>query len=159
MTTINSALFNPGWQEKLGIGYSDLVLPDTGEHLTKERFDEMHGSSKTQGVLIPQALHWEGPLVSAPTKPDVIEATSRSRGALAAEHGGSVMLWAPTTAAAPSAAVQPTGWTPLAGCDAVETCEWRVRALVAASGAGVGARRGGHPWVRGADVDARLQCP
>jgi len=52
MTTINSALFNPGWQEKLGIGYSDLVLPDTGEHLTKERFDEMHGSSKTQGVLI-----------------------------------------------------------------------------------------------------------
>ena len=47
MTAINSALFNPGWREKLGIDYSNLVLPDTGEHLTKERFDELHNSSKT----------------------------------------------------------------------------------------------------------------
>ena len=52
MTAINSALFNPGWREKLGIDYSDLVLPDTGEHLTKERFDELHNSSKPQWVLI-----------------------------------------------------------------------------------------------------------
>src|ERR1017187_4984932 len=52
MTSINSALFNPGWREKLGIGYRDLVLPDTGEHLTKERFDELHSSSTTHGVLI-----------------------------------------------------------------------------------------------------------
>jgi len=52
MTAVNSALFNPGWQEKLGIGYSSLVLPDTGEHLTKQRFDELHASNKTQSVLI-----------------------------------------------------------------------------------------------------------
>ena len=52
MTALNSALFNPGWREKLGIGYSDLVLPDTGEHLTKERFDELHASSATHWVLI-----------------------------------------------------------------------------------------------------------
>ncbi len=52
MTAINSALFNPGWREKLGIDYSNLVLPDTGEHLTKERFDELHNSSKPQWVLI-----------------------------------------------------------------------------------------------------------
>jgi N-acyl-D-aspartate/D-glutamate deacylase len=52
MTAINSALFNPGWREKLGIDYSNLVLPDTGEHLTKERFDELHNSSKSQWVLI-----------------------------------------------------------------------------------------------------------
>lgn len=52
MTTINSALFNPGWREKLGISYADLVLPDTGEHLTKERFDELHNSSTAHGVLI-----------------------------------------------------------------------------------------------------------
>ena len=51
MTSINSALFNPGWQEKLGIAYSDLVLPDTGEHLTKERFDELHNSSVTRSIL------------------------------------------------------------------------------------------------------------
>jgi N-acyl-D-aspartate/D-glutamate deacylase len=52
MTAINSALFNPGWREKLGIGYGDLVLPDTSEHLTKERFDELHNSSTTHSVLI-----------------------------------------------------------------------------------------------------------
>ena len=52
MTAINSALFNPGWQAKLGISYGDLVLPDTGEHLTKERFDELHGSSTTQWILV-----------------------------------------------------------------------------------------------------------
>jgi N-acyl-D-aspartate/D-glutamate deacylase len=52
MTALNSALFNPGWREKLGIDYGDLVLPDTGEHLTKERFDELHSSSTTHWVLI-----------------------------------------------------------------------------------------------------------
>ena len=51
MTSINSALFNPGWQEKLGIAYSDLVLPDSGDHLTKERFDELHNSSVTRAIL------------------------------------------------------------------------------------------------------------
>jgi N-acyl-D-aspartate/D-glutamate deacylase len=52
MTAINSALFNPGWREKLGIDYGDLVLPDTGEHLTQQRFDELHNSSSTRWVLI-----------------------------------------------------------------------------------------------------------
>jgi len=52
MTAINSALFNPGWREKLGIDYNNLVLPDNGEHLTKERFEELHKSSKQQWVLV-----------------------------------------------------------------------------------------------------------
>jgi N-acyl-D-aspartate/D-glutamate deacylase len=53
MTYINSALFNPGWQEKEGgISYGDLVLPNTGEHLTKERFDELHNSSTPHTVLV-----------------------------------------------------------------------------------------------------------
>jgi N-acyl-D-aspartate/D-glutamate deacylase len=52
MTAINSALFNPGWREKLGIDYDNLVVPNTGEHLTKERFEELHNSSKQQSVLI-----------------------------------------------------------------------------------------------------------
>ena len=51
MTSINSALFNPGWQERTGTSYNDLVLPDTGEHLTKERFDELHNSTTTRLVL------------------------------------------------------------------------------------------------------------
>jgi hypothetical protein len=52
MTAVNSALFNPGWREKLGIDYGDLVLPNTGEHLTKQRFDELHNSNTTHWVLI-----------------------------------------------------------------------------------------------------------
>lgn len=53
MTYINSALFNPGWQEKEGgISYGDLVLPNTGEHLTKERFEELHNSNAPRTVLI-----------------------------------------------------------------------------------------------------------
>jgi Amidohydrolase family len=52
MTAINSAVFNPGWREKQGIDYGDLVLPDTGEHLTEKRFDELHNSTAKQWVLI-----------------------------------------------------------------------------------------------------------
>jgi N-acyl-D-aspartate/D-glutamate deacylase len=52
MTSINSALFNPGWREKFGIDYNDLVLPSTGEHLTKARFDELHASTTPNSVLV-----------------------------------------------------------------------------------------------------------
>ncbi|HXW90581.1 MAG TPA: amidohydrolase family protein [Terriglobales bacterium] len=52
MTQINSALFNPGWREKQGVDYSDLMIPDTGERLTKERFDELHASSRPQAIII-----------------------------------------------------------------------------------------------------------
>jgi N-acyl-D-aspartate/D-glutamate deacylase len=52
MTQINSALFNPGWREKLGIEYSNLVLPNTGEHLTKERFEALHKGADAQDVLV-----------------------------------------------------------------------------------------------------------
>jgi len=52
MTSINSALFDSGWQEKFGVSYDALMLPETGERLTKSRFDELHASPKTQGVVI-----------------------------------------------------------------------------------------------------------
>jgi hypothetical protein len=52
MTAINSAVFNPGWRERQDIDYNNLVIPDTGEHLTKDRFEELHSSSKQQWVLI-----------------------------------------------------------------------------------------------------------
>lgn len=52
MTAINSAVFNPGWQERLGISYDSLMIPDTGEHLTKSRFDALHASSATQFVIV-----------------------------------------------------------------------------------------------------------
>lgn len=52
MTAINSAVFNPGWQQRLNITYRDIMLPETGERLTKQRFDELHSSSATHFVVI-----------------------------------------------------------------------------------------------------------
>jgi N-acyl-D-aspartate/D-glutamate deacylase len=52
MTAINSALFNPGWQDKFGITYHDLMLPDTGERLTQERFEELHNASQPHMVIM-----------------------------------------------------------------------------------------------------------
>ena len=51
MTYINSALFNPGWQAKYNISYQNLMLPETGERLTKERFEALHASSQPQLVI------------------------------------------------------------------------------------------------------------
>ncbi len=59
MTAINSALFNPGWREKLGVAFSDLQMVATGERLTAESFDKHHKSPEPQLVIIhtnPDAL-------------------------------------------------------------------------------------------------------
>ncbi len=52
MTSIASALFNPGWREKRGIDYSAIEIPSTGERLTKQRFDALHNSATPEYVLI-----------------------------------------------------------------------------------------------------------
>jgi N-acyl-D-aspartate/D-glutamate deacylase len=52
MTTINTAFFNSGWQQKRDLDYSDIELPGTGERLTRERFETLHSSSEPQTVLI-----------------------------------------------------------------------------------------------------------
>jgi N-acyl-D-aspartate/D-glutamate deacylase len=38
-TRLESSVFNPGWQEQLGITYSDLMWVATGERLTEESFN------------------------------------------------------------------------------------------------------------------------
>lgn len=38
-TAIESAIFDPGWQERLGISYGDIQWAATGERLTRESFD------------------------------------------------------------------------------------------------------------------------
>lgn len=48
-TLLQSALFNEGWQEKLGISYGDLQWVATGERLTKESFETYR---KKGGVAI-----------------------------------------------------------------------------------------------------------
>lgn len=52
MTQINSGVFAPGWQERMGIGYRELALPATGERLTQETFEKLRASPETHMVLI-----------------------------------------------------------------------------------------------------------
>ena len=52
MTFINSALFNPGWRERRGLDYGDLELPESGERLTRERFEALHAAPEPRLVLI-----------------------------------------------------------------------------------------------------------
>jgi hypothetical protein len=48
-TSLQSAMFDEGWQQRLGISYGDLQWVATGERLTKETFDTYR---KTGGVVI-----------------------------------------------------------------------------------------------------------
>lgn len=48
-TSLQSAMFMDGWQERLGISYGDLQWVATGERLTKETFDQYR---KTGGTVI-----------------------------------------------------------------------------------------------------------
>ena len=52
MTDVTSALFNPGWTTEFGVDYNALRLPDTGERLTKERFEALHASKHPILVLL-----------------------------------------------------------------------------------------------------------
>jgi len=52
MTLINSAYFNPGWREKRALDYRDLELPESGERLTRERFEALHAAPEPRLVLI-----------------------------------------------------------------------------------------------------------
>lgn len=40
MTALETAIFDPGWQERLGIGFHDLQWVETGERLTAESFEK-----------------------------------------------------------------------------------------------------------------------
>ncbi len=51
MAPINSTFFNQGSREQRGIDYGDLELPDSGERLTKDRFEELRASSDPIFIL------------------------------------------------------------------------------------------------------------
>ncbi len=48
-TTIDSAIFDEGWQQKLGISYGDLQWQETGERLTRETFESYYARG---GIVI-----------------------------------------------------------------------------------------------------------
>lgn len=48
-TELQSAVFDPGWQESMGITYKDLQWADTGERLTAETFEKYR---KQGGIVV-----------------------------------------------------------------------------------------------------------
>jgi type IV secretory pathway TraG/TraD family ATPase VirD4 len=100
--------------------------------------------------LVPQALLWAGPLVTATTKQDLLQLTGNRRLAIARPEGGSVYLYAPTLTE-PLAGLQPARWSPLQGCADPTLCKTRVDALLKSSGAGKGVTDGPY-WVTNAGL-------
>lgn len=52
MTDLKSAVFNPGWQQRLGITERELSIPETGEQLTPESFARYRALPEPRLVLI-----------------------------------------------------------------------------------------------------------
>jgi N-acyl-D-aspartate/D-glutamate deacylase len=70
-TALDSAVFDPGWQEAQGITYKDLQWAQTGERLTAETFEKYR---KRGGVVIIYNIP-ESAVREALTDPDVIVAS------------------------------------------------------------------------------------
>jgi dihydroorotase len=52
-TALQSAIFDPGWQQRMGIEYHDLQWADTGERLTAETFEKYR---KQGGIVVIHAI-------------------------------------------------------------------------------------------------------
>jgi N-acyl-D-aspartate/D-glutamate deacylase len=52
-TALQSALFDPGWQQRMGIEYKDLQWADTGERLTAATFEKYR---KQGGIVVIHAI-------------------------------------------------------------------------------------------------------
>ena len=70
-TMLPSAVFNPGWQEKLDMTYQDLQWVETGERLTAETFESY---KKVGGVVIMHMMKPEW-IKTGISTPDVIIAS------------------------------------------------------------------------------------
>jgi hypothetical protein len=85
---------------------------------------------KTSGLLVPAAMTWPGPLISASTKPDVLKATRGRRLGAAVAGGGDVYVYAPTDRREHIAGARCIRWSPASGCEDATTCEVRVLKLL-----------------------------
>ena len=52
MTDLKSSVFNPGWQQKIGVTEHDVAIPETGERLTAETFAKYRAQPGPRLVLI-----------------------------------------------------------------------------------------------------------
>ncbi len=76
MTDLRSALFNPGWREKLGVGYDAVQIPDTGEKLGEKRFEDLRRAKEPVNVLL------------FVNRPETVDAVIRNPLVMIASDGG-----------------------------------------------------------------------
>src|SRR5262249_10848396 len=84
-TRLESAMFEPGWQEKLGVSYSDILWTATGERRTEESF----GRYRRQGGQVVIFVTTEemvrtaiaNPLVLIASDGRIVNGTGHPRGA------------------------------------------------------------------------------
>jgi type IV secretory pathway TraG/TraD family ATPase VirD4 len=84
------------------------------------------GSMKTTGLVIPSILEWDGPVLSASVKSDVIKATYGARRA----SSGHTWVFDPTKQ---SRTYERSGWSPLDGCGEWERAKTTGQALASAA--------------------------
>jgi N-acyl-D-aspartate/D-glutamate deacylase len=60
-TSLQSAIFDPGWQTRMGIDYKDVQWADTGERLTAETFEKYR---KQGGIVVIYAIPAEAARVA-----------------------------------------------------------------------------------------------
>jgi N-acyl-D-aspartate/D-glutamate deacylase len=86
-TEVNSPVFDPGWQDRMHITYSDLELVSTGERLTKETFEKYRRSREPVVIIthfIPAEVTLEAmmsPVVMLGTDGGISEGHGHPRGA------------------------------------------------------------------------------
>ncbi len=103
-------------------------------------------SGKTRGLVIPNVVAQPGPVVSASTKTDVLEATAASRSAL-----GRCWLFDPTGTIPVPSGVRMARWSPVAGAHDWDDALVAARAMVRSARPGGAAGEGRH-WTERAEA-------
>jgi type IV secretion system protein VirD4 len=103
-------------------------------------------SGKTTGGLIPLVMAASGPLVSASTKPDVMEATLAARSEI-----GQAWLFDPSGTETVPAGVRRLSWSPVAAAVTYDEALLMARAMTAATRVGAGTTNESH-WTERAQA-------
>ncbi|MEO8898234.1 MAG: type IV secretory system conjugative DNA transfer family protein, partial [Candidatus Dormibacter sp.] len=106
-------------------------------------------SGKTSGLVVPNLLEWRGPAVVTSTKSELVDITAAHRA-----RGGEVCVYDPT---AETGRPDTVSWSPLAGCENLDTA-WTVAAWLCA-GLQQGGARTDNDWAHWAESGKLLIAP
>jgi type IV secretory pathway TraG/TraD family ATPase VirD4 len=103
-------------------------------------------SGKTTAIVVPNVLASSGAVLSASTKPDVLDATARAR-----RRVGRCLLYDPSGSVEPPAGVEPVGWSPLSSSGSFDEALLLARAMTGAARPGSDRGESAH-WTERAGI-------